>query len=87
VPWAGIPEDGGAWCAVGAAELVDEELVEVAALAIAAPPAAAAPIAAPVTSMDLMFRMSLLFKVCLSGRGRSFSAHVRDLREQRENYV
>jgi hypothetical protein len=53
-----------AWLEPGAvldaAGLVDEEVVDVAALAIAAPPAAAAPIAAPVTSIDLMFRMSLL---------------------------
>jgi hypothetical protein len=35
----------------------DEVVVEVAALAIVAPPTAAAPTAAPVASMDLIFLM------------------------------
>jgi hypothetical protein len=44
-----------------AAELDDDEFGdEVAALAIAPPPTTAAVTAAPVTSIDLMFRMSLL---------------------------
>ena len=47
-------------CAAGAVELEDDVDVELAALAIAAPPTAAAATAAPVTSIDLMFLMSLL---------------------------
>jgi hypothetical protein len=43
-----------------ALEADDEAVEEVAALAIAPPPIAAAPTAAPVTSLDLMFLMSLL---------------------------
>jgi hypothetical protein len=42
----------------------DDEVVELAALAIAPPPIAAAPTAAPVTSIDLMFLMFLLEVVC-----------------------
>jgi hypothetical protein len=48
---------------VGAAALDEVVLVDVVALAIAAPPTAAAPIAALVTSTDLMFLMSLLCRL------------------------
>jgi hypothetical protein len=50
-------------CAAGAPALDDEPPEDVAALAIVAPPIAAAPTAALVESTDLMFLMSLLFRL------------------------
>jgi hypothetical protein len=54
----------GACAAAGALALEDDEPPDdVAASAIAAPPIAAAPTAALVANTDLMFLMSLLFRL------------------------
>jgi hypothetical protein len=74
-------ELGGACVAAGAAELVDELVDDVAASAIAAPPTTPAATAAPVTRMDLMFLMSLLWLF------ETTSAIVRATRERHARAV
>jgi hypothetical protein len=82
VPWAGMFAGRACGPAGGAVPLEDDdEPDELAASAIAPPPTAAATTAAPVTSMDLSFGMSLLWGVELRSRRRCWGSGLRQLEE------